>query len=348
MRKRRSDDDAHVVAEYIDLACQLLERRGVARDQALSGTGIAAADLVDPAHRIPLPQFARFARRARELTGDGAIGLELGMAMNIKTHGFLGYAALSSRTLADAIDLAVRYHRTRGTLLDLHFFVEGDTAVLQFDERVPLGDILPFAIDSLIASFYVIRTQLIAGPVPAGEVRLSYPEQAHHRRLRDVFGDTLHFGCAFNQVRFPASELGRTLDCVDPQLVRMAAARCEEELKKLHDERGLLGDVRRLVRDALAGDASLERIAGQLHLAPRTLRRRLDALGTSFHELVEQLRRGLAVEYLVTTTLSVDEIGARLGYSDPSNFGRAFRRWTGMSPTAYRERSAPPGAARAE
>lgn len=340
MATRRKTPEAHVLAEYVDLACQLLAQRGVAREKALAGTGISAADLADPARRILLPQFERFVRQALALTGDGSIGMQLGLAMNIKTHGFLGYAALSSRTLADAIDLAVRYYRTRTTLIDLHFFVEGDTAVLQFDERVPLGELLPFAIDSLIASFYVIRTQLIAGPVPEGEVRLTYAEQEHHRLLRPVFGNTLHFGCAFNQARFPASELARALDFADPQLVRMAAAQCEEELKKLRDESGLLGDVRRRVKRDLAEDPSLERMADALHVAPRTLRRRLAELGTSYHEIVEQIRRGLAVEYLVTSARPVEEIAVLLGYSDPSNFGRAFRRWTGMSPTAWREQAA--------
>lgn len=342
MTARRRTFDAHVLAGYVELGCSLLEQRGFTRAQVLAGTGIAPADLADQRRRIAYEPFARFARRALELTGDGSLGLQLGLAMNIKTHGFLGYAALSSRTLADAIDLAVRYHRTRMTILDLHFFVEGDTAVLQFDERVPLGDLLPFAIDSLIASFYVMRTQLIAGPVPQGELRLTYGERDYHVRLREAMGNTMHFGCAFNQVRFPASELARPLDFADPQLVAMAAAQCEEELKKLRDDGGLLGEVRRRVRRHLAEDPSLERVADELHMAPRTLRRRLAELGTSFHEIVEQLRRGLAVEYLVTTTRPVEEIAGLLGYSDPSNFGRAFRRWTGLSPTAWREQSAAP------
>jgi AraC-like DNA-binding protein len=336
---RRKTPEAHVVAEYADLACQLLARRGIDREKALAGTGIQTADLADASQRIPFARFQLFVRRALALTGDGSIGLQLGLAMNIKTHGFLGYAALSSRTLADAIDLAVRYYRTRTTLVDLHFFVEGNTAVLQFDERVPLGDLLPFVMDSLISSFFVIRTQLIAGPVPEGEVRMTCQEQAHHKRLRDVFGNTLHFGCAFNQVRFPASELVRQLDYADPQLVRMAAAQCEEELKKLHDETGLLGDVRRRVSRLLEEDPSLERVAGELYMAPRTLRRRLAELGTGFHEIVEQIRRGQAVEHLVAGVMSIDDIAAKLGYSDPSNFGRAFRRWTGMSPTAWREQA---------
>lgn len=337
MSSRRKISDAHVAAEYLGLLCQLLENRGIPRVELLAGTGVSPADISEPGRRVPHQAFDKVVRRAWQLTGDTSIGLQLGLAMNIKTHGFLGYAAMSSETLADAIDLAVRYYRTRTTVLDMHFFTEGDTAVLQFDERIALGDLLPFAIDSMAASFFVVRTQLIRGPVPQGEMRLTYAEQPHHTRLREALGDVLRFGCAFNQIRFPASELARRLDYADPQLVRMAAAQCEEELKKLHDEAGLLGEVRRRVKNNLGEDPSLERIADELHMAPRTLRRRLAELGTGFHEIVEQIRRGLAVEHLMAGVHSIDEIAVRLGYSDPSNFGRAFRRWTGMSRTAWRE-----------
>lgn len=335
----RRFSEGHVVAEYVALFCQLIEQRGIPRERLLAGTGVVPGDLADPTARISHTIFQRIVRRAFELTGDTSLGIQLGLSMNIKTHGFLGYAALSSRTLGDAIDLGVRYHRTRSTAIDLQFFVEGDTAVLQFDERMPLGDLLPFAIDSMIASYYLMRMQLIPGPVPLGEARVTYSEQPHHARLRQLVGDRIRFNCAFNQLRFPAAELQRTLDYADPQLVRMAAAQCEEELKKLKDEAGLLGEVRRRVRRRLAEDPSLERTANELHMAPRTLRRRLAELGTSYHDIVEQLRRGLAVEYLQDAQRPVEQIAEALGYSDPSNFGRAFRRWTGVSPSAWREQN---------
>lgn len=334
----RRNPEPYVLADYVDIACRLLVQRGLNRADLLAGTGIEPESLEDGSRRVPVTQFAPFVRRALALTGDETLGLQFGMAMNIKTHGFLGYAALSSRTLGDAIELAVRYYRTRSTLLDLHFFVEGDTAVLQFDERVPLGDLLPFAIDSLVTSFYVIRTQLIAGPVPPGELRLAFAEHPHHARLRGVVGNTLHFGCVFNQVRFPASELSRGLDFADPQLVRMAASQCEEDLKKLRDEGGLLGEVRRCVRRDLADAPALEEVADALHLSSRTLRRRLAELGTRYQEVLDDMRRGLAIEYLADPQRSVEDIAESLGYGDPSNFGRAFRRWTGTSPTAWRTR----------
>lgn len=335
MPARRKTADASVAAEYVEVVCRVVAARGIGQTELLAGTGITPAALSDPRGRIPHARFALLVRRARDLTGDPGLGLASGLATNIKTHGFLGYAALSSETLGDAIDLAIRYFRTRTTMQDLDFFVEGDTAVLQFNERVPLGDLLPFAIDSLLATFFVIRTQLVSDEAPRGEVRVTYDRQPHHALLL-AGGGNLRFNCAFNQLRFPASELSRRLNFADPQLVRMAAAQCEEELKKLHDGSGLLGDVRRLVAARLADDASIEVVAPLLHMAPRTLRRRLAELGTNYQMLVAELRRGLAMEWLATGTRSVEEVAAALGYSDPSNFGRAFRRWTGITPSAYR------------
>lgn len=341
--KRRDFSTPHVAAGYVDLFCRLLEQRGIARERLLAGTGVGAADLAAPGARIPDQQMLRIVARALELTGDPSLGFQFGLTMNIKTHGFLGYAALSSETLGDAIDLAVRYFRTRTTGMDLQFFIEGDTAVLQLEERVPMGEYLPFAIETLLAMFHTARLQLVKEPPsPDGEARVTYAEQPYHRQLLQLAGAKIHFNCSANQIRFPAAELKRRIDFADPQLVRMAAAQCEEELKKLSDEEGLLGEVRRRARRLLAEDPSLERVADELHMAPRTLRRRLAALGTSYHDIVEQLRRGLAVEYLQQGDRPVERIAEQLGYSDPSNFGRAFRRWTGVSPTAWRERSQAP------
>ena len=100
--------------------------------------------------------------------------------------------------------------------------------------------------------------------------------------------------------------------------------------------RGVLEDVRARLVARLEEDASLARVAEDLCMSARTLQRQLGARGTSFHELLEEVRRAGASEALIESDEAVESIGVRLGYGDPSNFRRAFRRWTGLSPTAYR------------
>ena len=320
---------------YLAMLCQHLATQGVRAEKLLEGTSLSAAELEAPGLQIPLPICLMVFANAQRLAPDPALGLRLGKLLNIRSHGFLGYALLSSRTVGEAADLAVRYFRTRTSLLEIRLFREGEMAVIQLDERIPLGPLQTLILDALMSLFIVCGQQLTGRKFNA-EMRLAYAEQPHHAELRALLGERLSFDCAFTQVRFPRIGLQIPLGLPDPQLLEMAKAQCEAELQRLHDEGGLLPEVRRITKLCLADTATLEHVAEVLHLSPRTLRRRLAELGTSFQMILEQLRRGRAVELLLHSTLSVEQIASELGYLDPSNFGRAFRRWTGQSPRAYR------------
>lgn len=320
---------------YLAMLCQHMSSKGVRAEQLLDGTALRVDALETPGLQVPLQTCLLVFANAQRLAPDPALGLHLGQLLNIRSHGFLGYALLSSRTVGEAADLAVRYFRTRTSLLEIRLFREGEMAVIQLDERVPLGPLQVLIVDALMSLFIVCGQQLTGRRFNA-EMRLTYSEQAHHAELRELLGDRLSFDCAFTQVRFPRAGLQIPLGLPDPQLLEMAKAQCEAELQRLHDEGGLLPEVRRLTKQLLAEQPSLEAVAKALHLSPRTLRRRLTELGTSFQMILEQLRRGRAVELLLHSSLSIDQIAAELGYLDPSNFGRAFRRWMGQSPRSYR------------
>ena len=98
----------------------------------------------------------------------------------------------------------------------------------------------------------------------------------------------------------------------------------------------LLGQVRWVMLAGSGGFPGVEEVASEMHMSSRTLKRKLQQLGTSYQKLLDDLRKGLAVEYLTQSGRSVDDIALALGYSDASNFARAFRRWTGKSPSDYR------------
>jgi AraC-like DNA-binding protein len=121
----------------------------------------------------------------------------------------------------------------------------------------------------------------------------------------------------------------------DPVAFRDAAAILQRELDRI-DSQSLADRVRRLFFEQGNGFPSLKTTARVLHLSPRTLHRRLIAEGTSFRELLEDARRSLALEYLRSNRLSIEEIAFTLGYADLANFRRAFRRWEGMPPSEYR------------
>lgn len=286
--------------------------------------------------QVPWSHSLQLMRRAKALAPSPLLAIELGRLLNLRSHGFLGYAVLSSRTIGEAIDLSIRYFRTRTSIFALRLFREGDDAVVQLDEAVPLGELHGFFIEALITLMLVCGEQ-VTGREFMGELRLTLAKAEHHTQWREVQQARVSYDQAFNQIRFPRKGLQLPIAQADAQLLAMATAQCEQEMHRLRDHGGLLPSVKMWLREQISTQPTLEQAAQAHAMSARTLRRRLQDLGTSYQLMLEQLRRGRAVELLLHSDDAVDTIAHALGYGDPSNFGRAFRRWTGLSPRAYRE-----------
>lgn len=325
-----------VSAEYLALLLDVLSRRGVATEALLEGTRIEPGCWRDPQARVTAQDFEVVATRAMTLSGEPWLGWELGASMTLSSHGFLGYAAMSSATLGEALELAVKYFRTRSTLVQLETFTDGDMAVMQINELLALGELAPLIMESMFSSFHFMGEKLVPGLDVIGELRFSYPEPDYFARMRPVMPVPVYFDCAYNQMRFPVERMQYPLQFADPRLARMAADQCEQEMASIKLPPPLLGQVRRIILGGGGRFPGVEEVAGELHMSSRTLKRKLQQLGTSYQEVLDGLRKGLAVEYLTQSEKTVDEIAMTLGYSDASNFARAFRRWTARSPSDYR------------
>lgn len=332
---KMNPEEYSVSIEYAPLLVAMLERYGVSKEQLLAGAA-EPPNLRDPGARLPLQDFVDIVRRAIKLSGAPWLGWDFGATLTLSSHGFLGYAAMSSETLRDAVELAVKFFRTRTTVVDLQLKVEGDTAILQLDELVALHDIQPFVVESLFSSFHFMGLKLL-GEVPMdGELRFAFPEPDYYERMKPLIPVPVLFDCAYNQMRFPASRLDQRLRFADPRLAKMAEAQCEQEMANIKSPPKLLNQVRRIILAQSGRFPSVDEAASDLHMSSRTLKRKLQQLGTSYQTILDDLRKGLAVEYLTQTEITVDDIAVQLGYSDASNFARAFRRWTGRSPSDYR------------
>jgi AraC-like DNA-binding protein len=145
----------------------------------------------------------------------------------------------------------------------------------------------------------------------------------------------MRFAQPTTRLVFDASDLDLPLTMSDPVSRKIAYSECERSLEEL-GEGEVLARVRDLVARDGAGFRSLEEIAMELRFSARTLKRRLATAGVTYSDVLAEQRRDTAIRLLRSQALSLDEVAERLGYSDTSNFRRAFRRWTGMSPAAYR------------
>jgi AraC-like DNA-binding protein len=321
---------------YIHDLVELTGRWNVEPAELLSGLPVTVAELADPATRVPVRVCEAIVARALELTHEPALAIYVGTQMRLSSHGFLGFAAMTAANVREAIELACRYASTRTSAIALALYVEGDTATVVIEERTPLGSLQSFVVLALVIGLWQLG-QGLTGRELAGIGECAFPEPPFLRGVPNA--ERLRFGCAAHRLVFPASELELALVHSDPVAMKLAREQCERELAAVVDA-GLPGRVKSVLLASDDGVPSLVLLAKRLRMSPRTLKRRLAEHGTTYTALRDDVRRQRALLLLENRALSVGDIATRLGYSELPNFTRAFRKWTGMTPNAYRERAA--------
>jgi AraC-like DNA-binding protein len=316
-------------AQIRDLV-ELTGRWRVKPAELLKDLPISEADLQRPATRVPLAVCEAIVLRALELTREPALAFYMGTQMRLASHGFLGFAAMTAGTVRQALDLAVRFASTRTSALGLAFYAEGDTATLVLEERTPLSPAMrEVVVIALIVGIWQIGQEL-TGRVLDGNGECAFPEPAYVRSL--PHGNRLRFDRPAHRLVFPAAVLELPLRTADSVATKLAIEQCERELAAGVDA-GLVGRVRAL----LASERALPAVAKELHMSARTLKRKLAERGVTFSALRDDVLRQRALLLLDNRELSIGEVADRLGYRELPSFTRAFKKWTGKSPQAYRD-----------
>ena len=326
-------------------ALAALDARGVAVEPLLRRAGLSRKGFATPSHRISAAAQAKFLELAAEATGDTAFGLHLGQEANPRAAGLLYYAASSAANIGEGLALIARYARIVNEAIRLRP-VRGEEGVVV--EVVAVGvarhsfrQNSEFAMAVLLAA---IRD--ISGRV----VRPVHTAFAHTRESnRDAFDR--FFGCRVEFVNdggaaprcdslvFSHDTLLIPLQTGDPYLLETLRPFCEDAAKKRQTRPGSLrSEVETEVQKLLPhGKAQASAVAKALHLSVRTLSRRLAREDTTFADIVDQVRRSLALRYLKEPGFSMSHIAWLLGYEQASSFNHAFQRWTGRSPSESRK-----------
>jgi AraC-like DNA-binding protein len=264
----------------------------------------------------------------------------MGLGMRLSWHGFLGFAAMAAGTVGEALALAERFSLTRTAAFALVTHGEGPVASLVLEERVDLGALREFLVITLLVGMGRIAEDATGRRMP-GVADCAFPEPdyaaAMLARGRSLGAGTMRFGRPSHRLVFDASLLEVPLTSADPAAMQLAREQCDRELAALSESASLAGRVRVELTRGDAG-ATLERVARRLGASTRTLKRRLAEEGTSFRAISDEARRQKALLLLDDRRVPLAEVAERLGYSDVANFTRAFRRWTGKSPGAFRGR----------
>jgi AraC-like DNA-binding protein len=308
-----------------------------ALDAFWRATDLTPVMLADAEARVSPAQFCVAWAEALRSTRDPALALRIAETISPGAFGVVEYVCRSAPSLHEALRQWVRYLGILDDAVEVALVDLGAEVALRVvresDAPAPAAHELCFAL-------LLRRAQhLVEGRVAPISVRFSHPAPAGQlARYRAFFGHKVHFGADQTELSLPRDALDQPLATADPELLAILVATADERRAHATSDPPLTEQVRRALRGAFGqDDAQLEAIARRLGVTGRSLQRRLQDEGTSFQALRDDTRRALANRYL-GEELSLSEISFLLGFSEPSAFFRAFKRWTGMTPVERRAR----------
>jgi AraC-like DNA-binding protein len=329
-----------IAGNFVEEALRCAERRGVARVALLEQAGINPATLAAPLARVSAAQYGRLWSAVADVLDDEFFGQD-SHPMRRGSFAMLCQAALGSRDGGQALTRIAGFLRL--VLDDLRCEIDTGTTRV----RIRLVDTGAqslthsprpmFAYATAFIMIYGLLCWLVGRRIPVLAAHLRCPEPAASDEYRLMFCDAMFFDQ-------PASYVDLAPDCVTLPVVQTAATlkvflreAPANFIVKYRNPDSLAARIRRKLRQAPPVDwPDSEAIAAALNMAEATLRRRLNQEGATYQSIRDALRRDLAIARLADTTQTIAEIAHALGFAEPSAFHRAFRKWTGVRPAAYR------------
>lgn len=318
----------------------LLRDEGVQTTQLLQGSGVTEASLRDPSTQVSYAQMRQVYENVIALVGVSDVALRAGSRIHLTGTGLYGYALISSPTAGDACDFALRHYRILGSACSMQLNVGEDIVTWQF-EPVLTADrsaaLYRFCVELTASIVRNLFTDLFGLGFRLRQMSARYPDPGFASSYQSIFGCPVTFDSEANLLIHDAAWMDKALLYGDRMTHTMMLEKCGELLNRLGPAMpGVTGKVRQTLIMNPGRFFTVEEMAERLAMSVRTLRRRLEAEGTTYQATVAEVKSELAMRYLTQTTMSVEEIAERLGYSEGGNFRHAFKRWTGKGPGAFR------------
>ncbi|MFN2166999.1 MAG: AraC family transcriptional regulator, partial [Anaerolineae bacterium] len=317
----------------LEATARVLERYQVDPTAVFAAAGLAPDPYRDADARVPLSTMSRIWKQCAALTRDPCIGFEVGRSITAANLHAVGFAWLASRTLEEALRRLVRHQRmisTAGRIcLEPH---DGELRLL----IEPRKEVAQEGVDAFLAGVIAICRQVAYEDFQPLSVAMVRGRPRCARELARYFACPVKYGSPHNCIAFRSTQVQKFLPRQNPAMAQASDEVAQRYIMNM-DRHDVLTRARVGLIELLAsGEPTRGALAGHLHMSERTLARRLRDGGSGFRELLDEVRRELGLGYIRQSAYSVTDIAYLLGFSDPSNFARSFRRWTGSSPSAYR------------
>jgi AraC-like DNA-binding protein len=329
----------YILAAWVKVIGRALEAAGCDSSALLAEAGFDLKSLDGPTSLCPLVNTARLWEIAVAATGDPAFGVKVASHIRHTTFHVLSYGLCASSTLKDAFERLQRYchvasdaveYEFRKCGSDYHFVIEPAAGV-------------PFeSVDALVGAQLRMCRSLIGRDFSPRRIELRRARPAVIDDFERLFRAPLLFGAAQNRLVFDDAGIESPLDGANPDLALRADAMALQYLARIERD-NVQARVREVLMQRLrCAEPSQDEVAEHLCMSARTLQRRLGESGTTYKKILDETRHSLALIYLCAPHHSLSEVTYLLGFSSSSSFTRAFRRWTGQSPSNWRAGEAAP------
>ncbi len=308
------------------------------RERVLSHAGIGTRELANPDSWIAFRTFAESLEMVATESREPGFGIVLTETVAWRDIGTLGYVIFNSPTVGTALGNACRYFALQQTAARPSLEVTDGAARLAYHLEVPgLTSHAQHSQTVLTAAVRICREGMGDPGWTPLEVHFKHSRPESTAEARRFFGCTLRFDQPEDAVVIAPAHLRAPMRSADPELLPIMLRHADERLAAVPKGQDFAAHVTSIVMSLMrTGDATIEQVAMRLGSSPRTIQRRLQDRGLSFHDVVANARLEVSCRYLKDPSLTMTDVAFLLGYSDLSAFSRAFRRWTGVSATEYR------------
>jgi AraC-like DNA-binding protein len=333
-----NQSDAQIPVVYLFALSECMNDFGIDQLHWLRGTEFTKIDASFIESSINYQVFRELVLRALRLSNNKALGISVGHRLSLQSHGILGYAMMNCENLLSALKLLEQYISIRMPLMHITTYYQDNKFVVQFNEKSPLNDLRVIIIDAVLVAVKSAIDQIM--PSLKKDLTLCFPYARHKNVPYGSLSEcTLLFNEASASIQFPQNIMDKPVPLANLAAYMEAEMLCAKELTSLSHETTYKSRIKQKLLESTEQFPAQTVIASWFNMTSRTLHRRLVIEGTSYREILEEVKQSLAITYLSNSTMTIKEVSYFLGYDDVRNFSRAFRRWEGMSPAKYRQKS---------
>jgi len=328
---------------HISSLFTILESHGIDSEEFLVQAGVDPLILKSPENRLTWETVQMLTHRAVQITGDQYFGLHQGETV-VGFSNILGHLLVNCRTVGEAMEKILKFHKILYEGCDTIVEMEGESMIVEYafhDES--LSNDIQLS-DYSLSCIYSMTKQLTGIPVDLIEVRFRHEAPADISEYQRVFNCKLEFGSAVNAIVSDPDILNIPIREPNKQLFSVFEKYAEEMLSKQTEKATYTQKVGSLIARML-GDKipQIDMIAKKLAISTRSLQIKLQEEGTTYSEILVQIRKDTAIYYLKNKDISITEISYLLGFSEPSVFHRTFKKWTNLPPRQFRMSQAATG-----